>query len=415
MKTTLLRNNATLANLQTPKAQQSLCKSGGFNAIRAILLILVVAFLPNALLAQWNTNTSINEEISSLSVADMETVSTTDGKTWVAFYHQNGGVYEMHAQLFDANGYKLLGPDGVLVGNQVSGSATFVFNVCIDQDNNLIVAYQDQRTGSSYTAALYKISQTGAQLWNPTGVVIGSGLAPYPATLSTGEVAVTWNDEASNTLKIQKISAAGATVFPTPVSVMVGTSKTTRGQIVANSNGAFTMVYQKSGSGISTTLYAQKFSNAGAAMYAPLQICNQTTSGARYYSIVADADTTYFGYYSSSGFRFNSFLQRINPNGTIPWGMNGSNFNTSVGGGDSYQGTTYINQTPGSPYVWSVCTFSDPNQTLYGVYVQKFLKSTGARQFTDQGKVVYAISNNRDSQEGDLSLVDDTPMFMSYN
>jgi hypothetical protein len=47
--------------------------------------------------------------------------------------------------------------------------------------------------------------------------------------------------------------------------------------------------------------------------------------------------------------------------------------------------------------------------------VQKFLKSTGARQLTDQGKVVYAISNNRDSQEGGLSLVDDTPMFMSYN
>ena len=415
MKTTFPQTHVSIKEAQTAKNQENLFKIGFSYLTRAILVMIITAFLPNALLAQWNTNTSINEEISSFSVADMETVSTTDGKTWVAFYHQNGSVYEMHAQLFDANGYKLLGPDGVLVGNQVSGSATFVFNVCIDQDNNLIIAYQDQRTGSSYTATVYKISQTGAQLWNPTGVVIGTGLAPYPVTLSTGEVAVTWNDEASNTLKIQKISTAGATVFTTPVSVMVGTTKTTRGQIVANSSGAFTMVYQKSGSGISTTLYAQKFTNAGVAVYAPLQICNQTTSGARYYSIVADADTTYFGYYSSTGFRFNSFVQRINPNGTIPWGINGSSFNTSTGGGDSYQGTTYINQTPGSPYVWSVCTFSDPNQSLYGVYIQKFLKSTGARQFSDQGKVVYAISTNRDSQEGDLSLVDDTPMFMSYS
>ncbi len=217
MKTTFPQTHVSIKEAQTAKNQENLFKIGFSYLTRAILVMIITAFLPNALLAQWNTNTSINEEISSFSVADMETVSTTDGKTWVAFYHQNGSVYEMHAQLFDANGYKLLGPDGVLVGNQVSGSATFVFNVCIDQDNNLIIAYQDQRTGSSYTATVYKISQTGAQLWNPTGVVIGTGLAPYPVTLSTGEVAVTWNDEASNSLKIQKISTAGATVLSTPV------------------------------------------------------------------------------------------------------------------------------------------------------------------------------------------------------
>ena len=143
-----------------------------------------------------------------------------------------------------------------------------------------------------------------------------------------------------------------------------------------------------------------------------MSICNETTSGARYYSIAASADTTYFGYYSSSGSRFNSYLQRINPGGTIPWGMNGSNFNTSTSPSDNYQMTTAINLTPGSGYVWSVCTFSNTNQTQYGIYVQKFLRATGARQFTDLGKVVYAISANSDQQWGDLALINDTPMFM---
>jgi len=164
-----------------------------------------------------------------------------------------------------------------------------------------------------------------------------------------------------------------------------------------------------------TTLYAQQFNYAGTALYAPLQICNQSTAGYRYYSIVAEGDTTYFGYYSSVGNRFNSFLQRINPDGTIPWGMNGSNFNTSVGTNDPYQTETSINITPGSNYVWSVCTFSNPNQTQYGVYIQKFLKTSGARQFTNLGKAVYSISGNDDTQAGNLALVYDTPMFMSYN
>ena len=90
------------------------------------------AMVPGTIKAQWNNNTSVNIEISGLIMADMQSASTTDGKTWIAFYAESGGNYDMRAQLIDANGYKLLGPDGVLVDNHPSGSATFVFSVCVD-------------------------------------------------------------------------------------------------------------------------------------------------------------------------------------------------------------------------------------------------------------------------------------------
>ena len=377
-------------------------------------MIVLLALAPGAMFAQWNPNTSVNLLISGLPTADMQSVSTTDGKTWIAFYHQNGSNYDMRAQLIDANGFKLLGPNGVLVDNKSSGSATFVFNVCVDASNNLIVAYQDQRTGAMQAVA-YKISQAGTHLWDPNGVILGGGLAPYPYALSNGEVAVVWSGDAGNTLNLQKITVTGTLAWGTPIQILVGTTGTTRGQIVANLAGKFTVVYQKRGVGISTTLYSQMYDNAGTALYAALQICNQTTSGARYYSIRAEADTTYFGYYSSLGSRFNSFVQRINPGGTIPWGMNGSNFNTNVGSTDSYQVETAINLTPGSAYIWSVCTFCNPNQTQYGVYIQKFTKAAGLRQFTDFGKVVYPISTSSEQQRGSLALVTDNPMFMMYD
>jgi hypothetical protein len=382
--------------------------------VSIVAMILIFALMPAKTRAQWNTNTSENILISTLPVADMQQAATTDGKTWIAFYHENGGNYDMRAQLIDADGYKLLEPDGVLVGNHTSGSATYVFSVCVDASNNLIIAYQDERNGPD-EAVVYKISQSGTQLWGADGIVLGQGLAPYPAALSNGEVVIAWNESTSNTLKLQKITTSGTKAWATPISILVGTSKTTRGQVIANTGGKFSVVYQKKLSGISTTLYAQMYDNSGVALYAPLQICNQTTSAARYYSVTAEADTTFCGYYSSTGNRFNSFLQRINPDGTIPWGMNGSNFNTAVGTNDNYQGPTNINLSPGSGYVWSVCTFSNPNQTQYGVYIQKFQKTDGARQFTSLGKVVYAISGSSDTQAGDLALVDDTPMFMSYN
>lgn len=385
-----------------------------FHNLVVSLITFCAILLSSSAFSQWNTNTSVNLQIAGLTVGDMQSVSTADGKLWVAYYHQNGGNYDMRAQLFDANGNKLLGADGVLVSNKTSGTATYVFNVCVDLNNNLIIGCQDERSGSMQ-AVLYKIDQAGAHVWNNNGVILGLGMVPYPAVLSNGETVVTWNDDLSITLKLQKISASGTFVWTNTISILVGSNPTTRGQIIANLNNKFTVVYQKSTGGISTNLYAQMFDNAGSEIYPPLQISNQVTAPYRYYSIAAEGDTTYFGYYCANGNRFNSFLQRINPSGTIPWGMNGSAFNTSTGASDNYQMTTNVTITPGSPYAWSVCSFCDPNQTSYGVYIQKYKKSNGARQFTDQGKNIYPISAQNMIPAGRLQLHGDTPMVLTYD
>lgn len=378
------------------------------------LTCLFILIIPVAK-AQWNPNTSENILVSTLKTSDIQSVATSDSKTWIAFYHQNQATsnYDMRAQLIDANGYKLLGEDGVLVSDHPSGSATFVFNVCVDLDNNLIIGFQDQRSGPSLTTVLYKISQTGEKLWGDDGIVLGNGYSPYPAVLSTGEVVAAWIDEVSNTLKIQKITTSGTNAWTTPVSVMVGITGTTRGQPIGLTNGKFAMVYQEQNYAIYTTLFAQHFNNNGTSVYAPLQICGETTHASRYYSICAEGDTVYFGYYSAMGSRFNSWVQRINPEGSIPWGMNGSNFTGSPGSNNQME--TNINLTAGKPHVWAVCTYSDGAQNNYGVYIQKFRKSDGTRLLTDNGKAVYPISSSLDQQQGELALVNDDPMFMNYD
>jgi len=381
---------------------------------RLILLLISVAWL-NTISAQWNTNTLVNLELAALPLADMQTLTTSTGKTWIAFYHQNAGNYDMRAQLLDVNGVKLLGSNGVLVSNKTSGSATYVFNICKDASDNLIIAFQDQRNGP-ISAVIYKISQAGAPLWGVDGVVLGEGLAPYPGVLSNNEVAVSWIESISNTLNLQKITVAGALAWATPVQVKVGTTLTTRGQVVPNLGSNFNLIFQKRGTGISTTLYSQRYNSSGTPIWAaPLQICTETTAGIRYYSVTAENDTTYCGYYSSVGSRFNSWLQRINPDGTIPFGASGSNFSTSTSGSDPYQQNTNIALIPGSPYVWSLCSYSNTAQSQYGVYVQKFAKSDGSRLFGASALNVYPISPSFDTQSGTVSLVNDAPVFMSYD
>ncbi|MCX6277161.1 MAG: T9SS type A sorting domain-containing protein [Bacteroidetes bacterium] len=377
-------------------------------------LALIVFLLPvKNVHAQWNNNTYENTLVSGVNVSVILTAATTDGKVWSAFYSQNGSGYSMYAQLIDANGNKLLGADGILVSNQPTGTATYVFNICVDASNNLIIACQDQRTGTMQ-AVVYKISQAGTHLWSPDGVILGAGLAPYPAVLTSGEVIVAWAATTGSTLNLQKITTNGTLAWAIAKAVLVGTTKTNRGQIVATSNNNFTMVFQKKGVGNGSTLYVNRYDSSGTALYTALQISTLYSAQSTYYSILTDGDTTYFGFYAASGSRFNSVLQRINPDCTIPWGITGSNFCTAITSADPYQMVTNIGKAPGSDYIWAVSSFCSTNQANYGVYIQKFLKTTGARQFTDAAKNVFPISSSRDQQAGRLVVVNDTPMFMEY-
>ncbi len=366
--------------------------------------------------AQWNPNTFVNLEVSGLNCSDQQSISTSDGKTWIAYYSQNSGTgnYDMRAQLLDINGNKLLGANGILVSSQPSGTATFVFNVCKDIFDNLVIAFQYE-IGGNLNAVVAKVNADGTLPWG-NGVVLGEGLAPYPAITKTNEVVVAWNNNSPSTTYIQKISSSGTLAWSSPTAVTVGTSNTTRAQVVANANGDFTLVFQKRSFGISTTLYAQRYTSGGAPIWtAPVQISNLTSSGARYYSILGDGNTVYFGYYVASGSRFFAYVQKITETGALPWGINGSPVSSYSTGADPQQQTTNIAHDNSSPYIWSVTTYSNPAQTAYGVYVQKFDTTSGTVLLNPQGKEVYPISSNYDTQTGELSLVNDAPFLMSYD
>jgi len=122
--------------------------------------------------------------VADRNASDIQTTTTNDGRTWIAFYSQDGDNYDMRAQLLDTDGNRVFADSGLLVSNKESGSATFVFNVCVDNDNNLIIAFQVTK-GSTYECVMQKVSVSGKLLWKKKGVDLGPGLAPYPAALTT--------------------------------------------------------------------------------------------------------------------------------------------------------------------------------------------------------------------------------------
>src|SRR6201989_1176898 len=155
--------------------------------MQKIYILFLLCLTTLMLNAQWTSNTNKNTLVANKDASDIQTASASNGKTWIAFYSQNGSNYDMRAQLLNANGSRMFGDTGVLVSNKKSGSATFVFNVCVDNDNNFVIAYQIAK-GSSYECVMQKVSPSGQLLWGKTGVDLGGGLSPYPVTLSTNEI-----------------------------------------------------------------------------------------------------------------------------------------------------------------------------------------------------------------------------------
>jgi len=163
--------------------------------------------------------------------------------------------------------------------------------------------------------------------------------------------------------------------------------------------------------GISSTLWAQRYSSAGVQLWTnPTQLSNTTTAFNRAYSAIQDGDVVYFGYFGSVGSRFDSYVQRINADGTLPWGINGKDFDTNQ---TNYEVDTKIAHAPGSQYIWALANYCNTSQSLYGEYVQKFDKDTGARLFTDTAKQVYPIDNSFNVHVGREIFMDlDRPYFL---
>ena len=122
-------------------------------------------------------------------------------------------------------------------------------------------------------------------------------------------------------------------------------------------------------------------------------------------SNVQVGDVVFMGYKASPGSRFDSFLQRIDADGSLPWGINGADFDVNQ---TDYEMNTQIAYESGSDYIWAICTYTNPNPSQKGEYVQKFHKTSGERQFTENAKQVYAIGSEK-IHAGDLQLKNDSP------
>ncbi len=357
--------------------------------------------------AQWSSNTSLNLQASSYLSGDIHSNMDSKGGTYIAFFKPNGAsAYNMCVQYIDNAGIKKFGADGITLNTYPANSATFVFNTMVDDRDNFIVCFQDERTGTS--AVAYKINGQGQSMWetNPglgDGILLGTGLSPYPCQLSGGDYMFAWNNGTTNKINYCKVLNSGVLAWPSAKEIAppISGRSISRVQLVPHTADKWGMVFQQRngtvGNPTSTTLYAKQLDSAGNSLWTSSALSNSVTSNSRYYDVQSSGDITFIGYYGNPNLqnRFDSYLQRVDADGTMPWGINGVDFATDQ---TYYEMTTQFSFVGETNEIWALSTYSNGAQTQYGIYTQRFNSSTGARLLSDAAQQVFPVSANAEQQ-----------------
>ena len=376
--------------------------------MKQFLFIALMVWSMTAI-AQWTTDTEANTLVSTLSSDDMKAIGASDGSTFIVFWHSVGAPenYELRLQVLNPAGEKMLGDEGVLVSDDLPMSTfTVLWNIEVDALDNLYIGVTG--TGGGEPAFAFKMDLQGNRLWGPTGLTVGSGYAVKILPLAQGNVLVSWWPS-SGVAQMQQYDPSGQAVWGTPQSVTLGSSNTVVGNMFELADGEFIVVFHKVLSGINSYLHAQRFDINGTAVWtAPVQISDQATAFNRDYQGIIIDDKVYMGYFASSGSRFDTFLQCIAPDGTMPWGVNGSSFDTTQ---SFYEMGPYMAYKEGSGVVWMSSTYTNTSQSAKGTYLQKFDRITGDRLFGDSAFELYPVGSES-VPVGGMNIAEQGPILL---
>lgn len=291
-------------------------------------------------------------------------------------------------------------------------SYTVTWSMAIDQSNNIYIGMTG--TGTGTPAVIHKISPSGTQLWTTSGVSLGSGYDVKILPLSNGNVVVSYLPGSGTQGSFTMLNSSGSPVWTSQKSLVPVNSgyRTWNGEMVEISGSKFEMVYYEIPSFAPQGFpYAVCYDFNGNAVWStPVALTSGITTQSNIrHSICQYQDTVYFGFAGSSSSNIQGYIQRINPNGALPWGVGGVDFaNQST----DMERVVSIATDEYSNGIWAIAEFTQSNQANVGEYVQKIDRQTGAKLLGANATVVFPVGTANRSHKGQLKLNNGLPYFL---
>lgn len=365
--------------------------------MKAARALLVLSLLPGLAAAQWTSNAALNTSVCGHAgdQAVPKCAATGDGRTWVGWFDQASGNYDVYVQLLDANGNELLAHDGLLVSANPQSTSLVDWDLIADAQGNCVLAFTDTRAGSDLDVYAYRISPAGQFLWGANGVVLSNNadyeVNPKLIQTSDGAFVCAWARLPTGTqgsIRVQKLDAAGVPQYAAEGFAITGTASEHPAfcDLVPAPGGAYIVQWLRDITQFNSPRHirAQKFDAAGNALWAaPVAVYDFNSVPIGYQPIVQPdgAGGALFAWHRSSGTTYDSLVQHLDANGTELFAHNGVLVSTEANRGKFDPSLAWL---PASGEMVVAFDKRNAGQSQWALCAQR-ISAAGARLWTDNG------------------------------
>ena len=379
----------------------------------------ITLLFPIIACAQWSNDSQNNLIISDRSgeQAQAKIVAADDGYSYISWFDNSDGGYDVYLQRLDSNGIEQWAHNGILIADR-GDSSTQDYGVSIDTTGNALLTFRDDRNGIERITA-NKISTTGDLLWGDSGVQVsgttGFLAAPKVAGTTDGNIVVAWTHDAE--VVIQKLDPNGLPLWGEGVIQSAIDTAFIASDLKASDQGNVIVSMVESTTFSSPKhIFAQKLASLdGAPLWGmnPLAIFDLDNGSLQFGNfpsfITDDTGGAIFTWYTSSP-SLNCWVQRVDSSGMEYFNHNGLATSTNA---------SQLRVSPTSSFnsktdeIYSFWVEINNNQSQSGVYAQKF-NALGERQWTENGKELLPLSQSQKSFI-QTSVINNEPMVAWIN
>lgn len=352
--------------------------------------------------ATWPSDPTVNLPVAVKpgDQAVQKIATMPDGTTWLGWFDNSAGSYQVFVQRLDPAGNASFAPGGLLVSANPQSTSLVDWDLTVDGGGNCFLAFTDTRDGGDLDVFAYLISPAGAFLWGANGVQVSSTNSDFEAdprvlVSSNGEYLVVWPRSTTVGLYLQRISAAGSIELPVGGVKIAGDGPEgpAFAELVGTPDGGFIALWQRDTRTFASPrhLRAMKFNSSGAAQWgSAVEVSNgNVVPIASRQKLIADGNGgAAMGWHDGRTGSSRAYVQRVDSAGAILFAAGGSQCsNTSVMDFDPA-----IAFVPGTDDLMAFFDQRDGGQNQRGLLVQKF-NASGSRQFGTSGLVLEPVDS----------------------
>ncbi|MCD4698613.1 MAG: T9SS type A sorting domain-containing protein [Bacteroidales bacterium] len=369
--------------------------------MKTILLVFVSTFMViNEINAQWPTNPLDNlpVAIASGDQAIPKVATSETGISYISWFSNESGNYNVRLQKLDVFGNKLWDEQGLLVSDNPAMTWLTDWDMTVGHLDYAVLTFQDIRNGDNDVFA-YRISPDGEFLWGEDGIELSTGpafdAAPKVCVTNSGNAVFAW--QADDIVILQKISPEGTKLWGDNGISITGSNTYSWPQLIpVGDDDVILKYFEDSGPVWAPTrhVFAQRYNSDGNMVWTEATVISNAggiSAWTQVFPIINDGnDGFYIAWHDDrdNNMLASVFVQHVDVDGQILLGDDGTEASTQPNRNNFY---AHLAMPTGSDDIFVFWNEMDADQNNRGIYGQK-ISEFGERLWTDSGKAFIEIS-----------------------